>query len=303
MLFLEFNTVCNDYKDIFNFLCDKGVLRREFNCVTCGELMIKTVDWRYQYCRRVQHYTDSHKKKQTRRCNSKINALHGSIFEGSRLGVQKVCSLISLYLILNPPHYEIMMVELRCSPNSLIGWTRWIREICTEWLEQNSSMLGGPGVVIEIDESHVGRCEKGVWGVDKGKWVFGAFERGSKKLFIVSIPDRKSITLIEIIKRWILPGSIIISDSWPSYHSLNKIGYEHLKINHRVEYVDYKDPRFLVHTQHIERSWQEMKRRTTSSCLRGRDCDGHLIMFLFKRAIKHSKRLDTFFQFIGELGM
>lgn len=233
--------------------------------------MTRTEDWRYHYCRRVHHYFD-----------------------------KKVCSRISLYLILNPPHYEIMMVELRCSPKSIIGWTRWIREVCTKWLEENSTRLGGPGVVIEIDESHVGRCEKGVWGVNKGKWVFGAFERCSKNLFIVYIPDRKSTTLIEIIKKWIVPGSIIISDSWPSYHSLNKIGYEHLKVNHRVEFVDYKDPRFLVHTQHIERRWQEMKRRIPTSCLTGSDCDGHLIIFLFKRTIKHSKRLDTFFQFLSD---
>jgi len=53
------------------------------------------------------------------------------------------------------------------------------------WLEQQSQILGGSGVVVEIDEAKVGhrKYNRGRW-VD-GCWVFGGFERGSGRRLAV----------------------------------------------------------------------------------------------------------------------
>lgn len=242
-----------------------------------------------------------HKKRLKIQCNSKTNRLFNSIFEGSRFELKKICEIISMYLMLNPPHTEMMLTELKCGPSTICSWTSWTRDICARWLEINSEKLGGPNIVVEIDESHIGRHQKGAWGPTVGRWVFGGYERGSKKLFIATVPDRSGSTLIEVIKRWILPGTTIVSDSWAAYNSLNKQGFYHLKVNHKIEYVNYKNPELLIHTQGIERSWLEMKNRMPRVGISKNNFDSHLTVFMFKRAVKYERRLDTFFQFLSEL--
>jgi transposase-like protein len=50
--------------------------------------------------------------------------------------------------------------------------------------------------------------------------VFGGIDRLTGKCFLVPVPDRKAKTLLALIKKWILPGSIIISDCWSSYNKI-----------------------------------------------------------------------------------
>ncbi|KAK5637860.1 hypothetical protein RI129_000143 [Pyrocoelia pectoralis] len=51
-------------------------------------------------------------------------------------------------------------------------------------------------------------------------------------------------------------GSVIHSDEWPAYRSLNTLGYRHLTVNHQQNYVD---PASGANTQSIERSWLDAK--------------------------------------------
>ena len=61
------------------------------------------------------------------------------------------------------------------------------REVCVFWLEKCSQVLGGPGVVVEIDEAKFGRRKYNRGCVIDGTWVFGGFERGSKNCFLVRV--------------------------------------------------------------------------------------------------------------------
>ena len=92
-------------------------------------------------------------------------------------------------------------------------------------------------------------------------WVFGGIERVSKKKFIVPLhkdgQDRSANTLIPLIKKFILPGSVIISDGWSAYNTIGNEGYTHKVVNHSENFVDPDDP--SVHTQTIERLWRDVK--------------------------------------------
>ena len=68
---------------------------------------------------------------------------------------------------------------------------------------------------------------------EEGVWVFGGIEQESKKCFLKIVEDRSAATLIPIIKRYVKPGSVILSDCWKAYSSL-KEGYTHLTVNHSV---------------------------------------------------------------------
>jgi len=111
---------------------------------------------------------------------------------------------------------------------------------------------------VEIDESKFGKCK-----YNRGKrvdcvWVFGGIERDSNppKCFFVSVPDRSAATLVPIIKRFILPGTTILSDCWKAYSCLRDEGYLHETVNHSVEFVSETG----AHTNGIESRWNAVKK-------------------------------------------
>jgi len=54
----------------------------------------------------------------------------------------------------------------------------------------------------------------------------------------VPVQDRTEDTLLACIKKWIMPGTTIISDCWKSYNCLNSEGFQHLTVNHTYNFVD-----------------------------------------------------------------
>ena len=83
----------------------------------------------------------------------------------------------------------------------IVDWYNFAREVCVAVLEKDSEAIGGPGKVVEIDESKFGKRKYHKGTRVDGCWVFGGIERESKKLFLTTVPDRSSATLIPIIRR------------------------------------------------------------------------------------------------------
>ena len=81
--------------------------------------------------------------------------------------------------------------------------------------------------------------------------MFGAVERRTRRWFLVEVPDRTAATLEPIIRRWILPGTHIISDGWAAYANIENIAngiYTHSVIVHERNFVDPIEPG--VHSPH-----------------------------------------------------
>jgi hypothetical protein len=64
-------------------------------------------------------------------------------------------------------------------------------------------------------------------------------------------------TLVWIVKDKIKPGTTIYSDCWKSYETLTAEHSDHLTVNHSVNVVD---PETGAHTQHIQRTWVEVRK-------------------------------------------
>ena len=86
--------------------------------------------------------------------------------------------------------------------------------MCLWWLVNNNYQLGGPGEVVEIDESLVAKRKNNVGRLLEQRCVFGGVERRTNKGFLQFIQDRTTGTLLNIIQNRIAPGSIIHSDSF-----------------------------------------------------------------------------------------
>ena len=93
----------------------------------------------------------------------------------------------------------------------MCDWLNFIREVFIVNAVENSEKIGGPGKIVEIDESKFGKRKYKGKRVE-GEWVFGGVERESSACFMVIVPDRSADTLLRIIKENIVEGTTIYSD-------------------------------------------------------------------------------------------
>ena len=121
------------------------------------------------------------------------------------------------------------------------------------------------------------------------KWVFGGTVRGDKtKCFIEFVENKTRGVLIEVIKRRIAPGSIIMSDCWRGYTNLPSFvpeyNFSHFTINHSCNFLDPNDPN--IHTQSIEAFWSVLKRKLRKKGTnKGKELDMYFGEFLYRRQL------------------
>ncbi|GBM62184.1 hypothetical protein AVEN_189398-1 [Araneus ventricosus] len=141
---------------------------------------------------------------------------------------------------------------MNVSEPTVVDWKIFCREVCVDMINPGSKKLGGVGHVVEIDESKFGKRKYHKGKRVEGKWVFGGIKRGSKESFVCVVEDRTAETLIEITKKYVEPGTTVLSDCWKSYRPLTEEGYVHYTVNHSV---NFKDPITGVHTNGIVGTW------------------------------------------------
>ena len=109
---------------------------------------------------------------------------------------------------------------------------------------------------VELDESYFGGHRKGRRGRGAaGKVVvFGILKR-NRRVYTVVVDNARSETLLPVIKRKIMPDSIVYTDSLSSYDKLDVSGFIHYRINHSKEFADRQN-----HINGIENFWNQAKR-------------------------------------------
>ena len=165
---------------------------------------------------------------------------------------------------------------------------------------ENSEKLGGPGKIVEIDESKFGKRKYHKGHHVEGQWVFGGYERGTGRTFMVPVEDRSAETLLPIIKDWIMPETTIYSDCWAAYNCLQSEGYQHFTVNHTLH---FKDPLSGTHINAIESSWRAAKTITTGSSRRKAYIPGNLAKYMFYKRCEQLNldRTEEFFLLAGKL--
>ncbi|KAK2702880.1 hypothetical protein QYM36_018535 [Artemia franciscana] len=158
--------------------------------------------------------------------------------------------------------------------------------------------LGGEGIIVEIDEAKLGKRKYNRGRIVDGVWVFGGIERFTGNSFMVAVPDRSSATLLGTIRDRILPGTTIISDCWRAYDCLAQHGFQHLRVNHSLNFVD---PTTGAHTQNIERTWKEVRDNIPTYGRREEHMEAYLAEYYFKKKYSVILRMHYFMNFISEL--
>jgi hypothetical protein len=86
--------------------------------------------------------------------------------------------------------------------------------IVGEILQEMHQKIGGPGVVVEIDESKFGKRKYNRGHPVDGVWIVGGVEKTpERKIFLVKVRSRSGPVLRDIIINNVHPGSIIHTDT------------------------------------------------------------------------------------------
>jgi transposase-like protein len=226
-------------------------------------------------------------------CRKKTSIRHNSWFSGSKLSLQRM--LLILYMWSQDLEQDYVKFEVGIgSDHTISNFFMYCRQICFEILETNAGMIGGPNMIVEVDEAKFGRRKFHRGKRVDGVWVFGCVERGSNcsRCVLVVVPDRTEITLVSEIQKFIMPGSIIYSDCWASYTGLEALGYIHHTVNHSK---NFKDPLTGTHTNNIEGLWNQVRRSFPKFGTTKEMYASYLIEFMYRRRYFSSIGRDSRF--------
>lgn len=259
---------------------DYAVSRRWPNgvcCPTCGSEQVKFIP-----TRRLWECKNKHSRKQ-------FSFKVGTIFEDSPITLDKW--FVAMWMLANCKNgvssYEI---------HRAIGVTQksaWFMLHRLRLAMQTGSFKKFAGET-EADETFVGgkahnmHAEKrarritGTGGKDKVV-VMGILERGGEARAKV-VKDRTKRELVGLIRQHVEPGTMLYTDSLPSYKELYR-EYDHGVIDHAVKYVEGR-----VHTNGIENFWSLLKRSLKGTYVAVEPF--HLDRYLDEQTFRYNNRKD-----------
>ena len=184
---------------------------------------------------------------------------------------------------------RMIEAEVGLSMKSILLITTRLDVLATILFTEQLKQLGGPDQVVEIDEANMPRTKYNVGKVKEELWVLGMIQRPRYEnevppALLLSLPDRSKDTLHSYIKKFVLPGTTIITDAWGGYNGLESAGFQHRVVCHKHNFVNPED---LAHTQRIESLWRWVRKRalpatgTTPARI-----DYYLSSFSYRRAIR-----------------
>lgn len=87
--------------------------------------------------------------------------------------------------------------------------------------------------------------------------VIGAIDRNTKEVKLRLSIRRRQVDCINFIVDSVVQNTTVITDLWRGYNNLSSFGFNHLTVNHSINFVNPID--HTVHTNRIERLWRSLK--------------------------------------------
>lgn len=250
MKLFAFRRVYGDNDTIISKLREVGLLRTRMTCPTCGESM------REQAVSRGDK-TRFECSKSSCRCSRSIRT--GSFFEHVRVSLCD--AMLLLHLWAKGYLEKLILDDYEFARQTVVDWFRFCRDVCVEHFGDEQGVIGGPGCVVEIDETLAVKRKYNRGRMLSAGWLFGGIERrndGRFNCFMRLVYNRCGDHLKHLIRQHVAPGTHIITDGWGGYVGLSELGYEHSVVIHEDNFVSPNDA--LVHTQRIEATWGSFKR-------------------------------------------
>ena len=294
------SVVYGDNAKALNIFREHGVLPSSVSCPYCDRpcSLSQSEDRRTWRC--TAHFTEKRKKQKKRRrsCPFSVSDNRGTFLEQTKLEPWKVLLFINLFVLKRWSHRAVTR-NLEVSVKTSVDWRSFCSEVCESWVGK-AEPIGGPGVVVEIDETHFVKRKFNRGRVLSSVWLFGGIERGSDRKFIVPLSERlsdvcgrrDSDTLIPLIEKHVLRGTVIHTDCWAAYRCLRERGFEHYTVNHQENFVDPTDK--TIRTQKVERLWRDVKEWCSRPGNRVKYVHQYLGRYVFLKQVPSEERVHHF---------
>ena len=191
-------------------------------------------------------------------CKSSFNVLSGTIYEKTKLPLQKWFLAVSLFLNAKKS-VSSYQLSRDLDMNQKSAWYMAMR--IRRAMVDRDTMLSG---IVEADEAYVGgkprksNKRKDDRNNPRGRGtsklpIIGAVERGGKVVAMPS-PQVTSQDLTDFLQRNVDKDSLLITDQYPGYSPMSR-WIRHTTIDHSKQYSEG-----LVNTNTIEGFWSLLKR-------------------------------------------
>lgn len=248
----QLEDICSNPITVAAFLQEHGILSSNFYCDDCRAWMDVELDsTRSDYI-----------LMRCATCSKSLSIRHSSVLYKSKLTLKQFVYFAYFWVL--KISCDQMCIILALSKPTVIKYMKLFRRVCSLQLLRMDMRVGGPGTIVQIDESVIYRPKyhRGHALFETQKWIFGIYEPHCKKGLILFVPDRSAATLLPLIMRFILPGSEIHSDQWAAYRGISDLpvepAYVHRTVYHSLHFVD---PVTGVHTNNVEAFWSSVKKK------------------------------------------
>lgn len=214
-------------------------------------------------------------------CRKNISIFNNSFFSECKLSINDI--MFISYNWINRTRRNKLVEMTGHSTSTVTTYYNYLRNLISYMIEKDDyRKIGGQNIIVEIDESKFGKRKYNRGHRVEGVWVLGGIERTiEKKAFVVTVPNRNEITLLDIITQHVHPGSVIYTDMWKGY--LNIIYHndmKHYTVNHSKNFVD---PITGVHTNTIEGTWNGIKINIAARNRTKTDMPKHLQEYIWRK--------------------
>ena len=278
---------------ILQWFMKEGMIANKRICPKCNsDMQLKERDRRidgYEWICKKQEKIGAHEISWSVR--------GGSWFEGSHLSLCDIMKLTSVWFGKCKQKYARRVCNV--SEDTSVEWYNFNRLMCMVRMLSDDvcEKLGGYDKIVEIDELKLGKMKNGREKSADGKWVFGGIERGSRKCFFREVDDRKKETLFFVVKDWVFPGTIIISDCWAAYKCFEDKRFQSLATTRSLHFVD---PATGTHTNSIEGTWPAIKRGMPRKHEKNH-FGSYLAEYMWRRTHDHLQTDEAFKKYIKDL--
>jgi transposase-like protein len=180
-------------------------------------------------------------------CRTKQSVTAGTVFQDLHLPLHVIFQAM-WYVICQKNGVSALGLKSILGLGSYETAWAWMHKLRTAMVRPGRDKLSG---TVEVDETlvggeHEGKRGRGAQGRELVLIAVEDTEHGMGRIRLKHIPNASSKTLEEAVTELVAPGSVVRTDGWRGYNTLQQKGFTHIVVKHKNQEPG-EDPTPMVH--------------------------------------------------------